>query len=184
MLVMIICCLAFGTRAQKIQAVSFSVQSESVSIPFTRMGKLHPGVEIGFQLYQKEKPMTNRSWNAYVGWFYHANLDQNFYVRGEYEFARNLNNSIGVFAPISVGYMHSFHTKTGYQQKADGSFGEKQQSGRPHAILNLGLGMRYLGFRNMEPFIKYEAMAQSPFVATVPVAPRSFFKIGTQIKFN
>ena len=178
------CCLAFATNAQKIQAVSFSLQSESVAIPFTRLGKLHPGIEIGVQLHQQERVHTLRRWNAYVGWFHHENLDQNFYLRGEYEFAYNINKTLSIFAPISLGYMHSFHAKPVYEQRSDGSFSEKTQMGRPHAILNLGLGARYLGFRRLEPFVKYEVMAQSPFVATVPVAPRSFLKVGTQIKFN
>lgn len=170
--------------AQRIQAISIAVQTEAIAIPFTRLAPVHPGIEIGFSINEKTKPHSIRRWNAYVGWFYHKNLDQSIYLRGEYQFAYTIKETVSVFTPLSIGYMHAFHAKPVYEQKADGSFNEKRQRGRPHAIVNLGLGIRYLKLNTLEPFIKYEAVAQTPFVSTVPVGPRSFFKVGTNFKLN
>ncbi|MBV6645231.1 MAG: hypothetical protein KI790_07265 [Cyclobacteriaceae bacterium] len=170
--------------AQKIKTVSLTLQTESVSIPFTRIGEIHPGLEIGFNLSEKVKANSTRRWNGYIGWFYHRDFDQSVYLRGEYEFSYPLKNTIAFHLPIGLGYMHSFHTRPVYEQNDDGSFSEKRQWGRPHALFNIGLGMSYLKLGAVTPFIKYETFAQSPFVATIPVAPRNFFKIGTSIKIN
>jgi len=173
-----------GLDAQKINSVSIALQTESISIPFTRIGEIHPGIEIGVNLFEKSKPNSTRRWNGYVGYFYHKGFDQSIYIRGEYEFSYQLGDVVALQLPVGLGYMHSFHTRPVYEQQSDGSFSEKTQIGRPHAMLNLGLGISYLQLGMVTPFIKYEVAAQSPFVATIPAGPRNFLKVGSSIKFN
>ncbi|MEM9328709.1 MAG: hypothetical protein AAGA85_23790 [Bacteroidota bacterium] len=169
-------------HAQKIESVSLALQTGAIAIPFTRLTPLQPGIEVGVGLSEKVRPKTTRRWNAYAGWFYHENMDHNIYLRAEYEIAFNIGNTISVFTPMGLGYMHAWHPKPAYKQNSDGSFSEKTQIGRPHAIANVGLGARYLGSEAWEPFIKYEALIQTPFVSTVPAGPRSFLKVGVNFK--
>ncbi|MEM0941496.1 MAG: hypothetical protein AAF600_18070 [Bacteroidota bacterium] len=183
-LLMLWCLVTLSVSAQKIQSVSFSIQTESISVPFTRIGEVHPGIEIGFTLNEKVKKNSTRRWNGYVGWFYHQDFDQSFYLRGDYEFAYEIKNAVAFHLPIGIGYMHSFHPKPVYEQNGDGSFSEKNQTGRPHGIFNVGLGLSYLKLNRVTPFIRYDVVAQAPFVATVPVAPRNFLKIGSSIQLR
>ncbi|HAA11094.1 MAG TPA: hypothetical protein DCE41_05080 [Cytophagales bacterium] len=183
-LLTVLCLATWTCSAQRIDGVTVTLHSSSISFPFTRWSALRPGVELGVTWNQPNKPQATGQWNTYVGWFYHENLDQNLYVRGEYQFAYQFQNTVRFFAPVGLGYMHSFHAQPTFEQQADGSIQKATQWGRPHAILNLGLGAEYLGWNQVAPFVKYEAMIQSPFVSTVPVGPRSFLKIGTHINLN
>ncbi|MEM6845052.1 MAG: hypothetical protein AAF632_22755 [Bacteroidota bacterium] len=187
LVVYIIFCLGISLRAEaqspKIKYLSVSVMTESIAFPFTRLSPLHPGVELGvtFQEWNRDNSLSRL--NTYVGWFYHQEVDQGFYLRGEYEYAFRIKNAVSIGLPVGLGYLHTFHTGPVYEQQEDGSFTAVNQTGRPHAILNLGLGVSYLRLRSLQPFIRYEVMAQSPFVATVPVVSRSFFKVGVSKKF-
>lgn len=172
------------SSAQKVSAVSFAVQTETISIPYTRLSPINPGAEIGATLRKTQRAKSTRNWNAYLGWFYHENFDQNIYLRGEYQFSFPIANILAFYVPIGLGYMHSFHAAPVYEQQIDGSFEEKKQFGKPRAILNLGLGLSYTKHEWIEPFVKYEVVAHSPFVSTVPVAPRNFLKIGANFRFN
>ena len=185
----LVCLLLLGTmgataHAQKLKSISVALQTESIAFPFTRLSPMHPGIELGVTLGEKEKPKSTRRWNAYLGWFYHKNIDQNFYVRGEYQFAYDIKNTIGINVPVGLGYMHTFNSQPVFEQQDNGSFERKTQLGNARVIVNLGLGLSYLKLDKVEPFIKYEVVAQSPFVATVPVGVRSFLKIGTTIKLK
>jgi len=180
----LLCLAAVGVKAQGIRGVSAAFQTESIAIPFSRVAPIHPGAELGLALAQKSKPQSLRRWSVYAGWFYHKDLDHGLYVRGEYAFVYRLKSTFELQVPVGLGYMHSFHPKPMYTQNADGSFSQKQQGGRPHALLTVGLGLSYLKLGQVQPFVKYEVFAQSPFVTTVPVVVRNFLKIGTTFQLQ
>ncbi|MEM8965619.1 MAG: hypothetical protein AAGE93_04315 [Bacteroidota bacterium] len=187
LVVSVIFYLGISLRAEaqnpKIKYLSVSVMTESISFPFTRLSPLHPGVELGVTFHEWNRAHSSSKLNTYLGWFYHQEVDQGFYLRGEYEYAFRIKNTVSIGLPIGLGYLHTFHTGPVYEQREDGSFTAITQTGRPHAILNLGLGVTYLRLGSFQPFIRYEMMAQSPFVATVPVVSRSFLKVGINKKF-
>ena len=176
--------LSASVQGQQSRSLSVAFQAESISIPFTRIAPIHPGVEVGVMITETVKAHSKRRWNVYAGWFQHQQIDQNFYLRGEYQFAYSLWETIGIQVPVGLGYLHSFHSEPVYEQLADGSFEEKTQWGKARAILNTGVGLSYLKLNSIEPFVKYELMVQSPFVSTVPAGPRTFLKIGANLKIN
>jgi len=110
-------------------------------------------------------------------------LDQSVYNRGEYQYQFKVQDAIGVSIPIGLGYMHSFLNRPVYEQNQDGSFSEKTQLGRPHALLNAGITLQYLQMGPLEPFVKYELLVQTPFATSIPALPRTFLKIGSTINF-
>lgn len=179
-----LCASGFTAHAQKIESFSVALQTESIAFPFTRLNPVHPGIELGVTLKEKVKSKSIRRWNAYLGWYHHKSVDQSFYLRGEYQFAYGIKNTIGIYVPVGLGYMHTFNTQPVFEQQSNGSFERITQLGNARVILNTGLGMSYLKLEKIEPFMKYEVMVQSPFVSTVPVGLRSFLKIGTNIKLN
>ncbi len=182
---LLLCWLATTTaQAQKIETISIALQTESVSLPFKRLAPIHPGIEIGVSLGETVKPHSVRRWNAYVGWFYHKGIDHSFYVRGEYQLNYTINQAVNISVPIGLGYTHTFLARPVYQQQSDGSFQEKTQFGRPHALVTTGLGISYLRLGAVQPFIKYEAALQTPFATTIPILTRNFLKIGSNIKLN
>ncbi|MGD1894410.1 MAG: hypothetical protein ACFB15_27920 [Cyclobacteriaceae bacterium] len=178
-------CLSLSAKAQdpKIKYLSVSVMTESVAFPFTLLSPLHPGIELGITLQEWNRARSSSKLNTYAGYFYHQELDQSYYLRGEYEYAFSIKDAVSVGLPVGLGYMHSFHTGPVYEQREDGSFEATTQTGRPHAILNVGLGVSYLQLGSLQPFARYEIMAQSPFEVTVPVVSRSFLKVGVSKKF-
>ncbi|MEL6562406.1 MAG: hypothetical protein AAFQ94_29825 [Bacteroidota bacterium] len=185
----IVCFLLLSTVAQtsfgqKIEGFSLAFQTESIALPFSRISPVHPGVEFGLKLKSVTKTHSERSWHAYAGWFYHESMDQNFYLRGEYQFAYKIFKNLKLSVPLGLGYLHSFHSKPVYEQGEDGTFEEKTQMGRPHATIHSGIGVRYVGINTIEPFVKYDIMVQTPFVSTVPVGLRNFLKIGVNINIK
>ena len=56
-------------QAQTIRNLHFSLQSETVALPFTRYTPINPGAEIGATFYEVEKTNTLQSVNAYAGGF-------------------------------------------------------------------------------------------------------------------
>ena len=172
-------------KSQRIKNVSVSLLSEATAIPFTRYMPIHPGAELGLGLHEVEKKVSYRSINAYIGGFWHRRVASAMYLRLEYMYIFNIQDVVGIELPISVGYLHTFHPADLYvQNEVTGEFEKISQLGRPHALVQGGLGIRYLGNPNIQPFIRQSLGIETPFANTFPFMIHSFLNAGVTIHLN
>ena len=163
--------------------ISIAVINESISFPFTRFSPVHPGVEVGTNLFEIEKPNGFRQINGYVGALKHESISNSIYLKGEFLRRYQVSKSIGIDALAGLGYMHSFYPGPVYKQDSNGEFQKKKQFGRPHLIANVGIGAAYTAWNKFEPFTKYEFIIETPFGNGIPFLPHSMFKLGINYKF-
>lgn len=170
-------------HAQKIQKLSIALTTETNSYPFTRLGPVHPGLELGATFWNKEGKLLTHELNAYLGGYHHTKAENGFYIRGEYMPSFNYKKTIGISLPISTGYLRSFYPGTLYEQDNDGEFRKVNQSGISSLLVNFGIGFTYLKMNRVQPFIKYESMIEIPLYNGVTDI-NTFIKIGTNIELN
>lgn len=163
--------------------ISIAVINESIAFPFTRFFPVHEGIEIGTNLFEKEKTNGIKQINAYLGAIRHESIANSFYLKGEYLYRYQATKAIGIDALAGIGYMHTFYPGNVYTQNASGKFQKEKQIGRPHLIANVGIGTTYTGWNNFEPFAKYEFLIETPFGNGIPIIPHSILKLGINYKF-
>ena len=172
-------------QAQRIKQISVAVMNENIAFPFSRYTPLHPGGELGLTLKQQFKPQSVRQFNVYAGGFYHKKVETGFYIRGEYLHQLIIAKKIGIQLPLGIGYMHTFYPGEIYElNTTTGEFEKGNQSGRPHLIANVGLGLTYINNSGIAPFIKQNLTIETPFANGIPLIPHSFIKLGVTIKIS
>jgi hypothetical protein len=168
--------------AQSNKQISFAFMNENIHYKAKGFNNFNPGAEIGFALKKKDKKYFFNEFNIYVGGFYHKKVETAFYLRGDYAFGIKLQDVLAVDLHGGLGYMHTFYPGHLYEQNNTGDFKKINQTGRSHAIVNVGIGITVLKTGSIQPFIKYELMGETPFANGIPFVPHTFLKLG--IKYN
>ncbi|MFD1552913.1 hypothetical protein DNU06_07890 [Putridiphycobacter roseus] len=184
-LLLVFAILTQGTlQAQKLNNLSIALTNETYSFPFTRFLPLHPGLEIGTTLFQSKSGNSTHHINAYLGGYHHQKVENALYLRTAYSYQYNIKNTIGIDAPVGIGYQHTFYPGETYVQNTDtGAWENKKQWGKSHALLTFGLGLTYLKANRLQPFIRYESNIDLPLYNSY-LTTRTFFKLGMHIKLN
>lgn len=178
-------CLSSFVKAQSIKQVSVSVLKESTAFPFTRFFPIHPGVEIGVTLMEKQHEKSIRNFNVNLGGFHHKHIANAFYLKGEYAFRPIIKSLLSIDFIGNAGYMHTFYPSEVYELNTNsGEFEKITQYGRPHFTGGLGLGITYLKGKKIHPFLRQELIIQSPFANGIPVMVHSILKFGINIQLQ
>lgn len=171
-------------KSPAIQAISFSLLNESLAFPFTRFSPIHPGAELGLTFLQQDRNKSMTQWNAYLGGFYHENVETALYLKGEFLYRYQVHPNVGMDLMGGLGYVHHFYPGTLYEVNGEtGDFTEVQQFGKARAMAELGIGITYTNDSRFEPFVKQSFAVKSPFANGIPVIPHSFLKVGVSYKF-
>lgn len=171
--------------SQKVKSISFMVYNESTALPFTRLLPINPGGEIGICLVEKITDKSIINWNLGLGGFYHKNIVNAFYLKGEFQY-RPIIKSLFTFDLIgNIGYMHTFYPGEVYElNEKTGDLEKITQFGRPHVLAGLGMGVTYIRSKKVHPFIRQEFLIESPFANGIPAMAHSFLKIGVLCSLN
>ncbi len=183
-MIVILTSMTCWANAQTFEKISFTLQSEAIGFPFTNYAPLHPGAEVGLTVREKYHARSISTFNVYLGGYYHEKLATGVYLRAEYQHTFKLGNKFGLIVPMGLGYLHTFYPADLYDRNENGDFERVSHGGRPHALINLGIGLSYLGSDRFEPFIKQELAIETPFANTFPFIPHSFIKAGIAINLN
>lgn len=181
--------MAFGLNqycsGQTNNKISISAMTESVAFPFTRYSPIHPGLEFGYLLKERQKTKMIKALNMQLGWYLHKKVQNAFYIRAESAWQFFLKDFITADLYAGLGYMHVFYPGEVYQlNSSSGEFEKINQTGRPHALGTLGFGFTYRNQSNIEPFVRQDLGIESPFANGIPIMFHSFLKIGINIKLN
>lgn len=171
-----------GVSAQRINDLDISVFSNSKSYPFLGLDALHPGVQIGTSIRKRVKERSERNYNVYLGFYHQKDLENAFFLRGEYAHTFIIAKKFGLNLPFGLGYLHTFYPGELFAQESDGSFTKVSQLGRGHLMVTTGVGISYRGFNKFEPYIQHDIIVQYPFGESTPFLPNSMIRLG--IKFN
>jgi len=170
-------------EGQKIKQLSLAIANETIAFPFTTIGPLHPALEGGITLWMKENGKNLQEFNAQLGWFYHARVEQAFYLKAEYGYTYLLLEWLGLDFAGGLGYLHNFYPGERYEfAPEDGNISLMRQWGKPRAMLSLGLGLSFHNESRVVPFLRQEMALESPFANGIPVMVHSFLKLGIKIK--
>lgn len=173
-----------GIKAQKPQNLFFALTSETYAFPMTRFAPIHPGLEIGTTLVERSGNHIDHNINAFVGVYHHRLVENGFYLRGEYAFTYKIKNTLGISIPLGGGYQHSFYPGELYEQDPQtGQWSKKTQFGKPHALVEFGLGLTYLKPKRIQPFVRYESVIDFPLYNSF-LTTRAFLKLGVNLHLN
>ncbi len=174
--------LSIKITAQSNKQVSIAFMNENIHYKAKGFSNFNPGGEIGITLKKKDIKYFFSEFNIYAGGYYHKKVETAFYFRADYSFGIKLQDVLAIDLHGGLGYMHTFYPGHIYEQNASGDFEKINQTGRPHAIANVGIGITVLSSGDIKPFIKYELMGETPFANGIPFVPHTFLKLG--IKYN
>lgn len=161
--------------------LTITVFSESVSMPNFRNLFKHPnlGVRIGTELYYSRTDNRHLLQTINLGYYYHKDLQNGFYLTSEFGYRRFFNNTF-VDLTAGLGYLVidsalPRYKKTGNDYQPIGS-----TFGRIMPTLGLGAGYK---FKTLSVFSRYELFGEMPFgYKGVPVLPHKVLHVGT--RFN
>ena len=174
----------FHVTAQKIESVSVALTTETISLPFSRYAPIHPGIEIGATVWNRERGKMMYEVNTYLGAYHHKKVENGFYLKVDFMPTLKIKNVIGLDFPVGVGYQHSFYPGKLYElDSGTGEFSEVNQMGKPHALVNFGFGLTYLKPNKIQPFIRHESVVDLPLYNGIANS-RTFLKLGVNIKLN
>ncbi len=174
--------LGLVANAQLPGRIFVSVQTQALAIPFTTLGPVHPGGEIGLELWTSESARLPKTVRVSAGGFYSNTLLSGFTLRGVYGIGVPITDDIVVDLEPGLGYLHSYFPAPIYAREADGTFAPKTQLGRPHLTVDAGLGMEFFHSRNFSPYINYRVSLQTPFISVLPVLPHTFLAVGVRAR--
>lgn len=172
----------FTLQAQKLDHYFVAVTSQTAAFPFTSYFPIHPGAEVGFNYWHQEGLTSSHRLNAFLGAYYHRKIEYGIYLKGEYCYSLQLFPSLDLDLPVGLGYQHSFNSGETYSQNDDtGAWEKKTHAGKPHGLVNFGVGLNLLKDRSINPYIRHEATIDQPFYNGFTTI-RSVVKIGIQFK--
>lgn len=174
--------LSINLTAQGNKQLSIAFMNENIHYKANGFNNFNPGGEIGITLKKKDRKFFFSEFSIYAGGYYHKKVETAFYIRGDYAFGIKLQDVLAIDLHGGLGYMHTFYPGYIYEQNSNGDFEKTNQTGRPHAILNAGIGITVIKTGRVKPFIKYELMGETPFANGIPFIPHTFLKLG--IKYN
>ncbi len=182
-----VCCLLFVSsyvQAQIQKPIFIALINESVELtPFNDFIPIHPGVEAGFTLWEKQGQRFDQQVNPYLGFYHHKDVSNAFYLKAEYVCRTKLKNTIGFDLIPSLGYQHYFYPGEVYDLNPDtGQFEKGRQLGIPRATVGLGVGLSYIASINWTPFIRYEVALDFP-QKLLGLIPHTLFKVGSFYSF-
>ena len=172
------------SQAQAFSNLYVAGMAETTSFPFTRYLPFHPGLEVGTTLWHTDRgPFTHRA-NAFLGGYHHRLHENGIYLRGEYQLTYPIQDLVGIDLPVGFGYQHTFYPGETYSQDPEtGEWSEARQFGKPHALVNFGLGVTFLKTERVQPFIRQESTIDLPLFNSFALI-RNFVKLGVNIQLN
>ena len=172
-------------NAQSFYGLSTSFNSEAIGFPFTNYSPVHPGVEIASNFLLKDKSHSIRFLNLKLGFYHHRRIENAFYLGSEYQHTlKALRKKLGIDLNCGIGYMHLFYPSEIYEQDGNGNFKVVNQFGKPRFYANVSVGVSYIGWVKIVPYLKQEFLLQTPFSGATSILPHSIVKIGIQVKLK
>ena len=167
-----------------VHGISLAATTESIALPFTSVLPLHPGAELGIHHHLKQDVRFPQRLDLYLGGFYHTEMTTGLYARGTYTWTYQPVSWGQIEASPGLGYLHTFYPGDIFELGEDGEFQAKSQMGRPHLLVEAGLGMSFFPQAKLSPFVKYRFALETPFANGIPVFPHSFLQVGLTYQLN
>jgi len=172
--------------AQKHIPVKIAVSNEATAIPFTRFftTPIHPAIEVGTEFLYKQEVRFRFYQTANIGYIYHNNLYQGFYLNSEAGYDYQFTFGLVIKALLGVGYLHTFTTQEEYQfENGDYVHGREWGNPRLMAVLSFGLGYKLQKSKSASPeiFVLYKSWIEFPYSpGFIPVMTHINLEVGAR----
>lgn len=141
-----------------VDEVSLSVSNAQWGLPFLQFTPMHPGLEAGVSVLANEQKNFRHDVSVCGGFFYHELMATAAYLNVGTAFQYWLGNVLGADIRAGAGYAHAFYPGEAYAYKENtGSF-ESTLANQSFLQLTAGVGISYLGFERVEPFVRMDVM--------------------------
>lgn len=158
-------------------AVTLQFSNEQISLPFTRIAPLHPGLEIGYRL-----PVNaNREWQVHAGGFYHEGLYTGLYLRAAHAWNYQPASFVQLQVAPGLGYLHTVTESPLWTVNEEGVYEESGRAGQSHALAEVGLNAIFLPDAKVSPMISYRMAVETPFATVFPVMFHNFLQLGVSV---
>jgi len=157
--------------------LTVQLSNEQISLPFTSIAPIHPGLEIGYR-----KPVSpHREWQFHAGGFYHQGLYTGLYVRAAHAFNWQPQPWVQLQVAPGIGYLHTFTTQPLWSVNEAGTYEQVGRAGQPHALVEVGFNAIFLPNANISPMIGYRVALETPFATVFPIMFHNFLQAGVSI---
>ncbi len=168
----------WSLMAQSPGKLTLSIVNEQISLPFTRLAPVHPGLEISYQPTPIQRDWGERGWIFAAGAFRHGFPTHGAYLRAAYQWQWRPVSSLGLSIAPGLGYLHSWHPSPIYWPDESGNYEQRYRWGRPQVLGEVGFGLSLWPGRAWSPQVSYRVGIEAPFATVFPIMFRNFFQIG------
>ena len=182
--------LSGQTEVPRRTTFSISVFIHSLGVPFKDFVKtpLNFGFTAGVEFDYSNTGRGNNFQRFELGWFHHKNLNTGVWVKTDY--IRRINNDDGLFADFQggLGYLRDFSNNQSFSVNKNGQYQLNKNSSNGGLLIGLGIGSGY-GINldeeyTLSPFVRYEALIQTPYAEIIPFFPHLLLHTGTKLNKN
>ncbi len=167
--------------------LTITFYNHSIGVPFKDYLKfpLNFGIAIGTSFNYSTNTSNSRHQAVQIGFHHHKHLGTSLLLKTD--FIQRFNTKDNVWGEISVsaGYLHTFNHYPIYSPDKKGKYSKKRDFGIPSFVFGggVGAGFQLDDVQDMiwRPFVKYEALLETPYSSFVPIFPHTLFEIGAQI---
>ena len=174
---------------KKGKEVSLAFTNNHIAYPFASFSKLfsgpfHPGIEAGYHFNWKTKEKHDWWQSFKAGVFHHRFVQTAVPVYTQFGYRYKPFNRLHLQGALGAGYLHSIPGTAVLKQEENGEYEKAKGIGRPQALINLSVGVRYIMKGQLGPsiFIQYAQQLQTPFINSyVPLLPYNSTAIGFSV---
>lgn len=178
-----------GITQTKGRQISVAVTNNHSAYPFASFSKLfsgpfHPGAEAGYQFNWKTKAKHDWWQSFKAGVFHHRFVQTAIPIYTQFGYRYKPFDRLHMQGGLGAGYLHSIPATSVLKDDGNGSYEKAKGIGRPQALVNLSVGVRYVLKGQMAPsiFLDYVQQLQTPFIKSyVPLLPYNSTSIGVSV---
>ena len=166
--------------------ITVTIFNHSIGVPFKDYFKkpLNIGIAIGTEFTYRQQTYNSTHQSLQIGWYHHKNLGSGFLFKSDLIQRFNSSNNIWGEVSISAGYFHTFSISDVYQLNEKGNYQKTADTGSPAFLFGGGFGGGFqINTANQfttRPFIKYEALLETPYTSFIPIMPHTLLEIGSR----
>lgn len=186
--VFLLCIATMQVNAQsdffKNPPLTISIYNHFIGVPFKDFFKkpINIGVAVGMEFSYGQNTVNTWGQKLEIGWYHHKNLSTALWIKTDLVYLHTTSSGVFGEAQTGIGYIHDFNAQQTFKQGKDGKYKTIKHSGKGGLLLGAGFGTGYVldsdNGNTIAPFIRYEAMLQTPYSKFQSIFPHGLLHLG------
>ena len=143
----------FAQKSFGINEISVAATETQYGLPFISVLPINPGIEVEASFVDIQKNNGLHQIGANLGYFYHSQLANAFYLKSTYSYQQQIKQVIGLDFGANIGYFQAFYPGESFmfdQQK--GTYVSNKFNAYPAFSVGMNVGISFIKPAKIQPY--------------------------------